>query len=121
MTRNYDCHVACSVEVALDVIGGRWKGVVLYHLLGGVKRFNELRRLVPGVTQRMLTRQLRELEAHGLVQRTVYPVVPPKVEYQLTDLGLTLKPLLTELRSWGSTVGKAAQAKAAHRSSNQIV
>jgi DNA-binding HxlR family transcriptional regulator len=110
MARNYDCHVACSVEIALDVIGGKWKGVVLYHLLGGVKRFNELRRLIPSVSQRMLTRQLRELEAHGLVNRVVYPVVPPKVEYSLTELGLTLETVLQDLRSWGKGPGKQAMA-----------
>ena len=106
MTRNYDCHVACSVEVALDLIGGKWKGIVLYHLLKGMKRFNELRRLIPSVTQRMLTKQLRELESVGLVKRTVYPVVPPKVEYELTERGMTLEPVLLGLRAWGEQVGR---------------
>lgn len=86
----------------MEVIGGKWKGVILFHLLGGTKRFNELMRLIPGVTQRMLTRQLRELEGDGIVARKVYAEVPPKVEYSLTEFGLTLKPLLRDLQRWGS-------------------
>lgn len=104
--RNYECHPACNVEITLDLIGGKWKGIVLYHLLSGTKRFNELRKLIPGVTQRMLTNQLRELEDAQLIKRTVYPVVPPKVEYELTNTGMTLKPLLLILQSWGRDVGK---------------
>lgn len=106
MSRSYDCHVACSVEIALDIIGGKWKGVVLYHLLKGTKRFSELRKLIPSVSQRMLTKQLRELESYRLVKRTVYPVVPPKVEYTLTELGRTLEPVLSSLKSWGESSGR---------------
>jgi DNA-binding HxlR family transcriptional regulator len=95
----------CSVSKALDVIGGKWKSVALYFLLNGPLRFNQLRRLMPSVTQRMLTLQLRELERDGLIQRTVYPVVPPHVEYALTEKGLTLKPLLLMLRDWGWSYG----------------
>ena len=91
----------CSVSKALDVIVGKWKSVALYHLLNRPLRFNQLRRMMPDVTQRMLTLQLRELERDGLVQRTVYPVVPPHVEYRLTATGLTLKPMLLMLRDWG--------------------
>jgi DNA-binding HxlR family transcriptional regulator len=91
----------CSVSKALDVIGGKWKSVALYYLLKGPLRFNQLRRLMPSVTQRMLTLQLRELERDGLLRRTVYPVVPPHVEYALTDKGRTLEPLLIMLRDWG--------------------
>jgi len=97
----YDCSDGCPVEAALELIGGKCKGVTLYHLLDGVKRFNELQRAVGGVTQRMLTKQLRELEADGLVDRKVYPVVPPKVEYSLSAKGQTLKPILLSLRDWG--------------------
>ena len=86
----------------MEVIGGKWKGVILFHLLGGTRRFNELMRLIPGVTQRMLTRQLRELEGDGIVARKVYAEVPPKVEYSLSEFGLTLKPLLRDLQRWGS-------------------
>ena len=78
----------CPVESTLSVLDGKWKGVILYHLLEeGTLRFNELRRRIPSVTQRMLTKQLRELEEAGLLQRTVFPVVPPRVDYALTPLG----------------------------------
>ena len=93
----------CGVESALEVVGGKWKGVILYHLIPGIRRFNELRRLLPGVTQRMLTRQLRELEEDGLVHRKVYAQVPPKVEYRLTEKGASLAPILLELKKWGDT------------------
>lgn len=86
----------------MEVIGGKWKGVILCHLLGGTKRFNELMRLIQGVTQRMLTRQLRELEDDGIVARKIYAEVPPKVEYSLTEFGLTLEDLLRHLQQWGS-------------------
>lgn len=102
--RTNNCHPACSVEVALDVIGNKWKGVVLYHLLNGKKRFNELRKLIPSVTQRMLTLQLRKLEKDGVIFRKIYLEVPPKVEYSLTSFGLELKPFLLFLREWGSRV-----------------
>jgi len=100
--RQYDCrYYGCSVEATLDVIGGRWKGVILFHLLEGTKRFNELQRLVQGCTQRMLTLQLRELEKDGVVRRTVYAEVPPKVEYSLTEFGRSLEPILLMMREWG--------------------
>jgi len=91
----------CSVEATLSVIGGVWKPVLLFHLLGGKLRFNALCRLLPAATPRMLTLQLRELEADGIITRTVYPEVPPKVEYELTDLGRTLQPVLLSMRAWG--------------------
>lgn len=97
----YDCNFGCPVEACFEVIGGKWKGVILFHLMGGTKRFNELLRLIPGVTQRMLTRQLRELEDDGIVSRKVYAEVPPKVEYSLTEFGRTLEPLLGYLQQWG--------------------
>jgi DNA-binding HxlR family transcriptional regulator len=91
----------CPVELAMEVVGGKWKLVILEHLGTGVHRFGELQRALPGVTARMLTRQLRELEADGVVCRTVYAEVPPKVEYRLSDLGRSLGPVLGELRQWG--------------------
>jgi len=100
---NYDCSKGCPVEATLEVIGGKWKGVTLYHLLEGTKRYNELKRNVGNVTQRMLTKQLRELESDGLITRKVYPVVPPRVEYSLSEKGLTLKPILLALREWGQS------------------
>jgi DNA-binding HxlR family transcriptional regulator len=91
----------CAVESALAVIGGRWKGVVLYWLLGGKRRFGELRRQLPNCSQRVLTLQLRELEQDGLVKRTVYAEVPPRVEYELTAFGRSLEPVLSGLKEWG--------------------
>lgn len=98
---DYDSNEGCPVEATLELIGGKWKGVALWHLSGGTLRFTELRRATGTVTPRMLTRQLRELEADGLVAREVFPVVPPKVEYSLTERGRTLIPLLTALHDWG--------------------
>lgn len=97
----YDCSDGCPVEAALEVFGGKWKGLALYHLSDGTKRFNALKRLCGTVTQRMLTKQLRELEADGLVSRTVHPVVPPHVDYALTAKGEALVPILHALRNWG--------------------
>lgn len=91
----------CPVSAAMRVIGGKWKPVILWLLYGGTKRFNELDRMIPGITQKMLTRHLRELEADGVVNRKVYPVVPPKVEYSLTDKGRELEPVLLALANWG--------------------
>ena len=99
--RKFDCSPGCPVEATLELIGGKWKGLVLYHLLQGTMRFSELRRKVPGVTQRMLTRQLRELESAGLILRTVYAEVPPRVEYVLTVEGESLRPVILALREWG--------------------
>lgn len=93
--------IRCPVEACLSMIGGKWKGVILYQLLYGTKRFNELRRAMPSVTQRMLTKQLRDLEADEIVERTVYHEVPPKVEYSLTEFGKTLEPILIMLQKWG--------------------
>ena len=96
------CDFSCPVEAALDVIGGKWKGVIAFHLMEkGVLRFNELRRQIPNAPRRTVTRQLRELEADGVIHREVYPVVPPKVEYSLTEFGNTLAPILVLLRAWG--------------------
>src|SRR5437763_595097 len=91
----------CPVEAALDVIGGKWKVLIICWLKEGVHRFRELRRRIPGVSERMLTQQLRELERDGIVHRKVFPEVPPKVEYSLTDFGETLRPLMVLLNEWG--------------------
>jgi DNA-binding HxlR family transcriptional regulator len=90
----------CPLADLIDVIGGRWKVLALWHLREGTKRFTELKRLMPGVTQKMLTQQLRQLEADGLVSREVYPQVPPKVEYSLTPAGEELGGLLLTLSGW---------------------
>lgn len=91
----------CGIEAFVDVIGGKWKTLILFHLNGGTKRFGQLKKLMPVVTQRMLTNQLRELEADGLIHRQVYPEVPPKVEYSLTTLGQSLQELLEQMCQWG--------------------
>lgn len=101
--RNPQCSPGCMVEATLSLIDGKWKGVVLYHLLDGTLRFNELRRRLPNVTQRMLTNQLRELETDGLIARKVYAQVPPKVEYSLTPRGHSLQPVMAALKAWGDT------------------
>lgn len=104
----------CAVEVTLSVIGGVWKPVILFHLLEGKLRFNQICRKVSSATPRMLTLQLRELEADGIISRTVYAEVPPKVEYELTALGRSLDPILLTMRDWGerfqSLPGDAAPA-----------
>ena len=91
----------CAVEVTLSVMGGTWKPIVLFHLLHGTKRFSALARAIPNITQRMLTLQLRELEEDGIVHREVYPQVPPKVEYSLTEFGRTLMPVINVMHEWG--------------------
>ena len=97
-----DCNPGCPVEAVISLIGGKWKCIMLFHLLlDGTQRFGELRRRLPDATQRMVTNQLRELEADGLIERLVYAQVPPKVEYSLSPLGRTLEPVLLALRHWG--------------------
>lgn len=100
--------VQCPVTTALSIIGGKWKVIILWNLKeGGVKRFGELQRMVRGISQKMLTQELRDLEEAGLVARKVYPVVPPKVEYSLTAIGWSLKPLLEHLCEWGLAYRKS--------------
>lgn len=95
-------NIECPVEIALGIIGGKWKGIIIYNLLKGKLRFNELQKLMPKITHRMLTLQLRELEKDLIVKRTVYAVVPPKVEYELTELGKTLSPVIEGMFKWGN-------------------
>lgn len=92
----------CTFEIAVDLIGGKWKPLIIWYLgTKGTKRFSELKKLIPQVTQKMLTQQLRELEADSLVKRKVYPQVPPKVEYSLTNLGESLMPIFSMMCKWG--------------------
>ncbi|MGE9269840.1 MAG: winged helix-turn-helix transcriptional regulator [Verrucomicrobiales bacterium] len=90
----------CPVEVSMDVLSGKWKCLMLWHLHDGTKRYKELERLVPGVSQKMLSQQLRELERDGLLRKTVFPEVPPRVEYTLTELGKSAFPILEMMHRW---------------------
>lgn len=96
----FKCHA--NVKVTLDVIGGKWKPIILWHLFDGTKRFSELQRNVEGISQKMLTSQLRELEIDLIIHREVYKQIPPKVEYSITDYGKTLKPILESIGHWGA-------------------
>ena len=91
----------CPVDAILGVIGGKYKPIILFHLMDGTLRFSELKRFLPQATPKMLTQQLRELEADGIIHREVYPVVPPKTEYSLTDFGHTMAPVLNAMCEWG--------------------
>lgn len=99
--------INCEKELTLAVIGGKWKLIILWHLgLEGTKRFSELRKLIPGITQKMLANQLRELEEDKLVSRKVYPEVPPRVEYSMTEYGESLMPVLRSMYDWGKNYGE---------------
>lgn len=102
---------ACPVETTLTLISDKWKVLILRDLLPGTKRFGELKRSVGNVSQKVLTAQLREMEASGLVVRTVYPEMPPRVEYSLTELGRSLKPILDAMQSWGEQYKAQAQTE----------
>jgi DNA-binding HxlR family transcriptional regulator len=90
----------CPVEVSMNLLSGKWKCLMLWHLHEGTKRYNELEKIVPGVSQKMLTQQLKELENDGLISRTVYPEVPPRVEYSLTERGQSAFPILEMMHAW---------------------
>ncbi|MGV3709777.1 MAG: winged helix-turn-helix transcriptional regulator [Gemmatimonas sp.] len=93
---------SCAVEVTLSVIGGKWKLLVLGQLSRGVTRFGQLRRAIPGITQTMLTQQLRELEEDGIITRTIFPEIPPRVEYGVTEFGKTLETVIAAMETWGT-------------------
>lgn len=107
----YTCDYGCPVEATADVLGGKWKAVILYYLFRGPKRFNELRRLLPNVTQRMLTLQLRELELDGIVNREIFKQIPPRVEYSLTEFGVSLGPIIIQMREWGEVYMEQIQTR----------
>ena len=92
----------CPVSATLELIGGKYKALILWHLAENKLRFSQLNKLIPNATPKMLTQQLREMESQSLIHREVYPVVPPKVEYSLTDLGKSLMPVLIAMRDWGA-------------------
>jgi len=93
----------CPVELTLSLIGNKWKVLILREIFTGTKRFGELSRGVPGISQKMLTQQLRQMEADDLITRTVYPEVPPRVEYSLTEIGRSLSPILDAMHEWGTS------------------
>ena len=97
-----EAKATCPVETTLELIGGKYKALILWHLSAGKLRFSELRKRISSATPKMLTQQLRELEAQHLIHREVFPVVPPKVEYSLTETGRSLMPILTAMRDWGA-------------------
>lgn len=103
----------CPVEVTVDVAGGKWKPLIIYHLLPGTKRFGELRRIIGDVSQRSLTMQLRQLELDGIVDRQVFAEVPPRVEYSLTPFGQTLGPVLIAMKEWGEAFAERKSAAGA--------
>ncbi|MBB3109516.1 DNA-binding HxlR family transcriptional regulator [Paenibacillus phyllosphaerae] len=104
--------INCEKELTLALIGGKWKLIILWHLgIEGTQRFSELKKLIPHITQKILTNQLRELEEDQLVERTVYPVVPPKVEYKLTEYGQSLTPILRMMYDWGKNYGEQVLGK----------
>ncbi len=115
--QDFGCAPGCSVEVTLDLIDGKWKGVILYHLQEGRLRFGELRKRLPRITQRMLTKQLRALEEDDLIIRKVYAEVPPRVDYELSETGQRLRPVIDALKVWGddnrARLDAASQAKGA--------
>jgi DNA-binding HxlR family transcriptional regulator len=97
----------CAMDVTMDYIGGKWKTVVLWYLRKDKKRFGELRKQIPNITEKMLSLQLKDLENDGLIKRKIYPQVPPKVEYYLTDFGKTLIPMLEEIAKWGRALAES--------------
>jgi DNA-binding HxlR family transcriptional regulator len=109
--RNGQKSVSCAVETTIDAIGGRWKVLVIHHLLHRAHRFGELTRLLGGISARTLTRQLRELEASGVITRRVHQQVPPKVEYSLTPLGRELEPVLHAMHDWGEKIERAGKRR----------
>ena len=111
MAKKYSWKTGSNVEATLSVIGGRWKPVILCNLLVERQRFGELCRNMPNATQRMITLQLRELEADGVVKRQVYAEVPPRVEYELTEFGRSLRPVLEVMREWGVAFKKRRLAE----------
>ncbi len=100
---------ACPVETTLSLIGDKWKVLILRDLMPGTKRFGELKKSIGSVSQKVLTAQLRDMEANGLISRKVYAEVPPRVEYSLTNLGKSLKPILDAMKNWGEDYKKPLQ------------
>lgn len=106
----------CTVEATIDIIGGKYKVIILWHLIkNGTLRFSEIQRLIPQATPKMLSSQLKELEANGIINKVLYPVIPPKTEYSLSELGETLIPVITSIREWGVMYFERAGVEIPHR------
>lgn len=106
----------CTVEATMDIIGGKYKVIILWHLIkNGTLRFSEIQRLIPQATPKMLSSQLKELEANGIINKVLYPVIPPKTEYSLSELGETLIPVITSIREWGVMYFERAGVEIPHR------
>jgi len=111
MAKSKELSLECPMDTAINILSGKWKMSILWHLSKGVIRFNELQRLLQGITQKTLTLQLRELEGDGIIYRKVYPEVPPKVEYGLTKLGESMRPMLNSMCEWGKFYLKMKEGK----------
>ncbi len=120
MNKKYSWKTGCDVEATLSVMGGRWKSAILCNLLIERQRFGELCRKIPNATQRMVTLQLRELEADGVIARHVYSEVPPRVEYELTEFGRSLEPVLAAMRDWGAAFKTMRRAEGESNSHSLI-
>lgn len=98
----------CSLELAMDLIGGKWKTMMIFHLKDGALRSSELMRSLHGISNKMFTQTARELEHDGIIKRHIYPVVPPKVEYELTDLGKSVLPIVLDMAKWGIDISESS-------------
>ena len=106
MAKSKNLVSSCPMDVTINILSGKWKIAILWHLSRGVVRFNEFQRMLPNITQKTLTMQLRELERDSIIYRKVYPEVPPKVEYGLTEVGESMKPILSSMCEWGKEYQK---------------
>ncbi|BBB89668.1 MAG TPA: helix-turn-helix domain-containing protein [Methylomusa anaerophila] len=111
MAKSENLTAECPMDIAINILSGKWKIAILWHLTKGIVRFNELERLLRNITHKTLTLQLRELEKDGMIYRKVYAEVPPRVEYGLTKLGESMKPILTSMCEWGKTYQKTYSSK----------
>lgn len=116
--RKQQCY-RCPMEVTMEIIGGKYKGVIIGHLIDKVLRYSELQRLIPNATPKMLIQQLKELESDGIIKRKLYPVVPPKTEYSLTERGKALIPAIIELNKWGIKFLEEENIPCAYKPTNQ--
>ncbi len=114
----YDCQAGCPVESTLQIIAGKWKSVIIYHLMAGTKRFNDLQKEMSDCSRRMLALQLKELQDDHVVTKRVYPTVPVKTEYSLTEFGHTLEPVVTAMEQWGQMYNQLQKSQVSERVSS---